>query len=376
MKKTLLLIATMILAGSMTAELRAEQNLSYSETHKKSVSVKQKKDRQLIESGDISISRRQEGLKTRSKTDDLESSAKLKKRIVSAEINSQANSFEIYDSWISFELDEDNDGYYSQFSVNFDADYAPGHADVYADIFIRSEGEEWYLLHETDIFSIYSTESDDLYSVSIALNSDFPTGQYDILIDLYEAGVSGIVATAEHDNDSDLYGLFLEDQLHEISGENTDISFVASELFADLDFDGYYTKLTLEYDIETDIGGRIVYAEVELYDTQTQQLRVITTVDFQLGNQTEFIDLVFNSGYISSLYDVGIQLVDVSSGEVLASAGQDFSSLNLLPIESEEYDYVDHVIDVEVSGGGSFGLGYWLVGASLLLIRRRFVKPV
>lgn len=297
------------------------------------------------------------------------------------ENSKNSSAFEIYDSWVTLYSDSDGDGYYSEFDVNFDADFSGGYADVYAEIYLSLEGGSWIHINTTDVFSIYSSSDNDSYKVSIGLNFDFPTGEYDLLIDLYEAGYPGVVATAGPANDGDLYALPLEDKRHELNSDNTLITYVASTLNSDGDLDGYFTGLTLEYDIDTYDSGRLVYAEIDLTNSVTFQQHRQTTVNFQLGNQTELVDLDFVSGYNSGLYDIEIRLIDVDTGEILANAAQNFSSLTQLPIESEDFDYsnssgggsqghVDHThaVDAHGSGGGSLGLfsGLLLVLVTLL----------
>jgi len=110
---------------------------------------------------------------------------------------------------------------------------------------------------------------------------------------------------------------------------------------------------------------------VDITDSVTLQQRTVSTQNFQLGNQTEFIDIDFASGYVSSYYNFEIRLIDVYTNEVLANAAQYFSSLTQLPIESEEYDYSNVDVDVHVSGGGSFGWAIMFLG--LLAAYRRGV---
>ena len=78
---------------------------------------------------------------------------------------------------------------------------------------------------------------------------------------------------------------------------------------------------------------------------------------------------------------MAVRLIDAYTGQILANAAQDFSSLIQLPIESQDYDdavdnprtnngHVDAVgvVTVESGGGGSM---FWVLVTGLLLIRLR-----
>jgi len=302
-----------------------------------------------VEVEGVSISRRTAVNKVRDNSQSTKMGDSKIYREQNPKKSTTAFGFQIFDSWVSLDSDLDNDGYYSGLTVNFDADYEYGYAEVYAKIYLSYEGGDWFQLYSSEDFSIYGNESDDYYSVSLDLNYDIPTGEYDLLIDLYQVGYSDIVATAAPEDDYDLYGLLLEDYEHESS---TYISYVASELYTDRDHDGYYTQLTLEYDLDTFDTGRSVYAEVDIINTETHERVIVSTVDFILGNQTEFIDIDFSSGYVSSYYDFEIRIFDAYSNMQLALASQEFSALNYLPVESEEYDQPEVSVDVHVHGGG------------------------
>ncbi|WP_196138495.1 choice-of-anchor H family protein [Aliikangiella sp. G2MR2-5] len=277
----------------------------------------------------------------------------------------RAGYFSIYDAWVTLDYDGDYDGFHSEFTVTFDADVSTGSAIVNADIYIAMPGGEWEYLYTTNDFSIYEDDTDP-YSVSFVVPQRFATNDYDILIDLYESGYSGLVATIDNTDDSDLYRVPLESPRYD--GE-TLITYVSSVLSDDYDHDGFYTELRLEYDIETLDVGRNVYVLIDLIDTHNNERINVSHVDFVLGNQTEILDLSFVSNIYGDWYDVEIRIMDAYSNEEITYAGYEFSALKGLPIES--YDYDDDVeVVVVAEGGGS--LGMWLGGiAGLLFIRRK-----
>ena len=90
-------------------------------------------------------------------------------------------------------LDDDQDGYFSGFSLNIDADTDYAHADVYAAIDIqRTEGER-ERLHTTGTFSIYGNSLSDEYRVDIELVRNYPIGDYDLFVSLIDANNHAVV---------------------------------------------------------------------------------------------------------------------------------------------------------------------------------------
>ncbi|TQV71377.1 hypothetical protein FLL45_19670 [Aliikangiella marina] len=322
--------------------------------------------------------KRPESLKTQVKTS-------KKQRPLALEQSKNAYAYSIYDAWTTLEFDYDGDGYFSEFTVTFDVDNSGGYSDIYAEMYLSRDGGPWIHLNTTEVFTIYGNDS-DAYSVTTLLNYDFPTGYYDLVIDVYEAGYTGIVATA---GPADFYGLQslpLEDDEHELSSNDTQISYVASTIADDFDRDGFFTALTLEYDIDTLDAGRLVYSEVDLTNVDTFERVTLATEDYFVGNQTEFLDLILETGYQAGWYDIEIRVVDSVTGEVIANAAQEFAGLIQLPLESINYDnfvdnpvvnqgdvYVGDAVIVHESGGGSFG---WMLLAlfGLIPVRRKLVN--
>ncbi len=299
-----------------------------------------------------------------------------KKRSKTPELSKTAFGFSFYSADSTLNQDLDGDLYYSDFSLTFDADFDGGSADVYAVIYYSRNNSDWTELTETEVFNIYLDDASDEYTLSTTLNYGFPTGDYDILIDLYEDGVSGIVATISSDDVDSLYALPLEDREHEVVTNSSQISFVATDLFGDDDGDAFYTDLTIEYDIDAQYTGDIAYAEIIMTNTSEGWQQRLTSSDFELTNSTEFVDLTFNSGYPPGYYDVRINLINSFTGEVITTAGREFSSLNALPIESVNYDdFYDDLspdVDIVVSGGGSLGWGMLLLSGLAVFGHRRF----
>lgn len=124
--------------------------------------------------------------------------------------------FSIFDVTSILDDDFDVDGYYHTFTIQFDADVysytGQDTREVYALLYLRLDGGPWIHYFTTDNFIIEGDTADDTYEVSTSLLVDYPTGNYDVLIDLYQLGYSEIVATFSSDDSNALYALPLESQ--------------------------------------------------------------------------------------------------------------------------------------------------------------------
>ena len=118
--------------------------------------------------------------------------------------------------------DHDNDGYYHGIDLLFDADTYFVAADVYAVVYLSLEGGPWNEYAETADFTLFGTSGTDDYTVETELVSGYPTGSYDILIELYDA-YDGIFLTSIGPEDtSELSYLPLEDSTRDSNG-NTQV---------------------------------------------------------------------------------------------------------------------------------------------------------
>lgn len=126
-------------------------------------------------------------------------------------VASTGQTFWIYDAMTRLSGDIDGDGFYHQIDVTFDADVDFGTAAVYARLFVSYEGGPWNHYFTTDVFFIDGDSTTDLYTVSTHLLEGYPTGYYDVLIELYEASWDEFVADYGPFEDPALRVLPLED---------------------------------------------------------------------------------------------------------------------------------------------------------------------
>jgi hypothetical protein len=127
---------------------------------------------------------------------------------------SYAPEFTIYNAFTTLQDDLDFDGYYQTFSLVFDADIYSydGHdsSAVYARLYLSENGGPWINYYTTDDFIIHSDSDQDEYEVITSFTSGYNANNYDLLIDLYQVGYDGIVATYSSNDNQALYGLPLE----------------------------------------------------------------------------------------------------------------------------------------------------------------------
>jgi hypothetical protein len=121
------------------------------------------------------------------------------------------DDFWIYYADVQLFNDDDGDGYFHGIDVLFDADTYFEVADVYAVLYLSYEGGPWNEYAVTETFSIYGATSDDEYVVVSELKSGYPTGSYDLLIELYDTWDGSFVADMGPEDNPDLGILPLED---------------------------------------------------------------------------------------------------------------------------------------------------------------------
>ena len=132
--------------------------------------------------------------------------------VTSAGTSSAPNiDFWFYAADVELYADDDRDGYYAGIDLLFDADTVYSRAEVYAVVYLSLEGGPWNEYAETDDFIINGTSGTDEYVIVTDLVSGYPTGSYDILIELFDTFDNSFVADMGPENTSELAFLPLED---------------------------------------------------------------------------------------------------------------------------------------------------------------------
>lgn len=126
----------------------------------------------------------------------------------------------IYDSWVTLDYDLDYDGYYSQFTVEFDVDTVFEHMPVYAILYIGTN-DVFEAIYVTDVFDVYSTSSLDSLVVETELVSGFIPDDYEVMIEIYGAASDALLAFSDGYDDADLAYVPLESATYEETYEET-----------------------------------------------------------------------------------------------------------------------------------------------------------
>jgi hypothetical protein len=123
-------------------------------------------------------------------------------------------AFWIFDAWVELYSDNDRDGYFNHFSVEFDADTQFSSAEVYARLYLGKD-EVFKEYHTTSNFNIFSDNSNDSFVVESELLNGFSSAEYEVLIELYDAYSDELVTVFDGNDDADLYLLSLESKEYE-----------------------------------------------------------------------------------------------------------------------------------------------------------------
>ncbi len=128
-----------------------------------------------------------------------------------AKASHESVDFWFYDASSEVFYDFDRDGYFHGLTIIFDADVSDGVADVFAELYLSRNGGPWNLYYTTRVFSIFGASAEDEYEVITELDSGYPSGDYDVLVELYDADSGDFLADIGPVDDVDLSYLPLED---------------------------------------------------------------------------------------------------------------------------------------------------------------------
>jgi len=122
-----------------------------------------------------------------------------------------AYDFWIYTADVILFGDDDADGYFHGIDLLFDADTIWSRAEVYAVLYLSLDGGPWNEYAVTEDFVINGASSNDEYVMVTELQSGYPTGDYDLLIELFDANNGDFLAEYGPLETSELSFLPLED---------------------------------------------------------------------------------------------------------------------------------------------------------------------
>ena len=161
------------------------------------VAIKESRD----EYGELSVSGTRNG-KTKSTADAKTSSGQAMSPNV---------DFWFYLADVDLYADVDRDGYYSGVDLLFDVDTYYSAAEIYAVAYLSFEGGPWEEYAVTEDFTIFGSSGTDDYIVVTDLVSGYPTGDYDLLLEVFDADTGEFLAFTGPEDTSELAFLPLED---------------------------------------------------------------------------------------------------------------------------------------------------------------------
>ena len=119
--------------------------------------------------------------------------------------------FWIYDIDVDLFNDDDVDGYFHGIDVLFDVDTNFSAADIYAVLYLSFEGGPWNEYADTEDFTIFGSSGSDEYVLVSELMSGYPTGSYDLLIEIFDSYDGTFLASHGPIDSSEMSFLPLED---------------------------------------------------------------------------------------------------------------------------------------------------------------------
>ena len=132
------------------------------------------------------------------------------KAVAMASMTASSN-FWFYTADVVLFNDHDLDGHFYGVDLLFDVDTYFTAAEVYAVLYLSLEDGPWNEYAATETFSIHGASGDDEYIVVTELVAGYPTGSYDILIELFDTYDDSFAASYGPFDTPELTFLPLED---------------------------------------------------------------------------------------------------------------------------------------------------------------------
>jgi hypothetical protein len=176
---------------------------------------------------DIAPDFRQPGLVKEGEPLNIASHKKRVSKPLPYKSNRNSQSYSISRVQVSLHTDTDFDGYYRRLDLSFDANVYSGSAYIYANIYLSFEGGPWNLLYTSSNFKITENSMMDEYVVETELDSGYPAGYYDVLIELYDAYSNQFLVDYGPYDSSELSALPMEDRRNDLSENYNDGSYDA-----------------------------------------------------------------------------------------------------------------------------------------------------
>jgi hypothetical protein len=129
---------------------------------------------------------------------------------------SSSDDFWFYSADVLLFNDHDVDGHFHGIDLLFDADTYYLQAEVYAVVYLSLDGGPWSEYTATENFTLFGSSADDEYQIVTELVSGYPTGSYDLLIELFDGYNDNFLASYGPNDTSELAFLPLEDSNRDV----------------------------------------------------------------------------------------------------------------------------------------------------------------
>ncbi len=202
---TLLLVLSTPLMAASNEDSRISKSISFI---KNTELDKTTKDAQLKQvSTDIKPALNTQGFRLESTVKALHVTGNS---VVDSDYNSH-NDINIYDASTLLISDFNDNGFYQRFSISIDADTIYNTAYIYVRLYLSFEGGPWNHYATSDSYHIHSDSEADTFIIETELADGFPTGYYDVRIELYDADLNHWLLSYGSYDDASLNALPLED---------------------------------------------------------------------------------------------------------------------------------------------------------------------
>lgn len=131
------------------------------------------------------------------------------------------SNYWFYEADVVLFNDHDQDGHFHGIDLWFDADTYYAEADVYAVVYLSLNDGPWNEYFATDNFTLFGTAADDAFNIVTELSAGYPTGSYDLLIELFDAYDDRFLTSFGPADSSALAFLALEDANRDIRYDTT-----------------------------------------------------------------------------------------------------------------------------------------------------------
>ena len=140
-----------------------------------------------------------------------ESPGVLSKSGLRSSSSTSSGDFWFYNADVLLFNDHDEDGHFHGIDLLFDADTYYQAAEVYAVFYLSLEEGPWYEYSATENFTLYGSSGEDEFQIVTELVSGYPTGSYDLLIELFDGYNDAFLASYGPVDTSELAFIPLED---------------------------------------------------------------------------------------------------------------------------------------------------------------------